>query len=110
MLIDTLKFKTRLTEGGFQENEAQALVDAMADASTDHFATKTDISDLRGELKADIQGVRTEVTALRGETKADIQGVRTEIENMRGQMTNTKWIGTTLLAVNLGILGKLLFT
>ena len=92
MLIDTLKFKTRLVEGGFEENEAQALVEAMTEASTEHFATKTDISDLRGELKADIQGVRV------------------EIESVRGQLGNIKWIVTTLLVVNLGILGKLLFT
>jgi phage replication-related protein YjqB (UPF0714/DUF867 family) len=103
MLIDTLKFKTRLLEGGFDEHEAQALVEAMSEASTEHFATKADISDLRGDLKADIAN-------LRGETKADIQVVRTEMENMRGQMMNIKWIVTTLLIVNLGILGKLLFT
>ena len=92
MLIDTLKFKTRLLEGGFEENEAQALVEAMTEASTAHFATKTDISDLRGELKADIQGVRV------------------EIESVRGQVANIKWMVTTVLIVNLGILGKLLFT
>ena len=92
MLIDTLKFKTRLLEGGFEESEAQALVEAMTEASTEHFATKTDI-----------QEVRTDIEKLRGETKADI-------EQLRGQMTNIKWIGTTLLIVNLGILGKLLFT
>ncbi|MDH3601456.1 MAG: CCDC90 family protein [Candidatus Tectomicrobia bacterium] len=92
MLIDTLKFKTRLLEGGFEENEAQALVDAMAEALTEHFATKTDI-----------QEVRTDIEKLRGEIKADI-------EQLRGQMTNIKWIVPPLLVVNLGILGKLLFT
>ena len=103
MLIDTLKFKTRLIEGGFEENEAQALVEAMTEASTEHFATKTDISDLRGELKADIQMLRTDIEQLRGENKADIS-------DLRGQMINIKWMVTTLLIVNLGILGKLLVT
>ena len=39
----------------------------------------------------------------RCETKADN-------EQLRGQITNIKWMVTTLLIVNLGILGKLLFT
>ncbi len=85
MLIDTLKFKMRLLEGGSEETEAQVLVEAMTEASTEHFATKADIEGLRGDTK-------------------------TAIEALRGQMTHIKWMVTTLLIVNLGILGKLLFT
>ncbi|ETX00112.1 hypothetical protein [Candidatus Entotheonella palauensis] len=96
MLIDTLKFKTRLLDGGFEESEAQALVDAMSEASMEHFATKADVAELRGDLKGDI-------AELRGDLKGDIA-------ELRGQINNIKWITTTLLVVNLGILGKLLFS
>ena len=99
MFIDTLKFKTQLLQGGFEESQAQALVDAMTQASTDHLATKTDVQEVRTE----IESVRGEIIQLRGDTQ-------TNMENLRGQMTNIKWMVTTLLVVNFGILGKLLFT
>ena len=99
MFIDTLKFKTQLLQGGFEESQAQALVDAMTQASTDHLATKTDVQELRTE----IESVRGEMIQLRGDT-------RTQMENRRGQMTHIKWMITALWVVNVSILGKLLFT
>jgi hypothetical protein len=92
MFIDTLKFKTQLLEGGFEEGQAQALVDAFSQAATEDLATKTDV-----------QAVRTEIEKLRGDTQASM-------ENLRGQMTHIKWMITALWVVNVGILGKLLFT
>lgn len=74
MLIDTLKFRNKLLEGGFEQAQADALVEALSAASTDYLATKADIEELRGEMKS------------------------------------MKWMMGTLVIINLGILGKLLFT
>jgi hypothetical protein len=110
MFIDTLKFKTQLLEGGFEESQAQALVEALTQASTGHLATKTDIQELRTE----IESVRGEIIQSRAEGRTEIEKFRgdtqTSMENLRGQMSNIKWMITALLIVNFGILGKLLFT
>ena len=85
--IDTLKLKTRLSESGMLEPQAQALVEeldeALSKAINQEIATKADIAELQGTLKADI-------AELQGATKADIaelQGtVQSFNERLRGLM------------------------
>ncbi len=71
---------------------------ARLEAVYEHLATKSDITELRGEMKADIAELRNEMqagnaelrgemqadnAALRNEMKADNAVLRTEMANMR---------------------------
>jgi hypothetical protein len=51
--FDTLKFSKRLKEAGFTESQAEALAEAIKDASGEaELATKADVA----EVKRDIRG------------------------------------------------------
>jgi ABC-type sulfate transport system substrate-binding protein len=57
--IDTLKFVRKLTEAGMDRRQAEAIVDGLSEADTSELATKTDIAELRlemREMKAEIFG------------------------------------------------------
>ncbi len=67
---------------------------ARLEAAYEHLATKSDITELRGEMKADIAELRNEMQAgnaeLRGEMKADNAALRGEMKadnaELRGEM------------------------
>ncbi len=67
---------------------------ARLEAVYEHLATKSDIAELRGEMKADNAALRGEMqagnAALRGEFKADIAELRNEMKAdnaaLRGEM------------------------
>ena len=65
-LIDTLTLKTGLLEGGMPEPQAAAIVRALADADVGQLATKADLSDLRAELRTEIETLRGDLKALNG--------------------------------------------
>jgi hypothetical protein len=58
LLFDTLKLSRTLRDRGhFTPEQAEALAEAISEASQDNLATKTDVSDLKTEMakmKADI--------------------------------------------------------
>ena len=73
MAIDTLKVAKRLRAAGFTEPQAEAVVAAVQEATEGaDLATKTDIAELRTELKAEIAELRTEF-------KAEIADLRSEL-------------------------------
>jgi DNA-binding transcriptional MerR regulator len=77
MTIDTLKLAKRLREAGFSDPQAEAVVATVQEAAEGaETATKTDVHELRAELKAEIAELRAEFKAeiaeLRAEFKADI--------------------------------------
>ena len=74
-LIDTLTLKTGLLEGGMSEPQASAIVRALADADVGQLATKSDLTDLRADMRTEIADVRTKIA-----------GVRTEVEAVRADM------------------------
>jgi ABC-type sulfate transport system substrate-binding protein len=49
--IDTLKFVRKLTEAGMDRRQAEAIVDGLSEADTSELATKTDIAELRVEMR-----------------------------------------------------------
>ena len=65
-LIDTLTLKTDLLEGGMPEPQAAAIVRALADADVGQLATKSDLADLRADMRTEIAGVRGDFKALNG--------------------------------------------
>ena len=84
-LFDTLRLSRNLRDKGhFSSEQAEALAEALGEASQDNLATKTDIADLRSGLKTDIADLRgelkTEIADLRGELKTDIADLRSELK------------------------------
>lgn len=49
-------------------------------------ATKSDIAELRAELKGDIAGLRAELYEVRNELKSDIHDLRREIANIHSEL------------------------
>lgn len=93
--IDTLKLKTRLSESGMLEPQAQALVEeldeALSKAINQEIATKADIAELQGTLKADI---------------AELQGtVQSLNERLQGENKFLRWMitATLIIVVAIGI-------
>lgn len=63
LLFDTLKLSKRLQEKGqFRADEANALAEGISSASIDNLATKEDVKDLKGEIRADINSPETSTT------------------------------------------------
>ena len=109
-IIDTHKVFETLTDAGFNEAQAKALVGAVSE-SHDTLTTKTDLQVLAQEskanlhalaqetkadlqatkvdLQAEIAGVRAEIQALAQETQAEFANVRTEIRAL-AQETEAK--------------------
>lgn len=129
-VVDTLKLKTRLSESGMPEPQAQVLVEeldeVLSTAIARETASKADVVELRAavsgleerfdqrleqvdrrldELKADNGSMRAEI----GSMKAEIASVKIEIGNVKGELKLLRWMGGILVAIQLGIWIRLLF-
>ena len=129
-VVDTLKLKTRLSESGMPEPQAQVLVEeldeALGAAIARETASKADVVELRAaihgleervgqrleqvdrrldELKADYASMKADI----GSMKADIGSMKTEIGNLKGEVKLLRWMGGILVAIQLGIWIRLLF-
>ncbi len=76
--LDTHKAFRTLTDAGFPEGQAEALVETIGIGS-DELATKADIADMA--TKADIAAVREEMA-----TKSELTVVREEMATIRAEM------------------------
>ena len=61
LAFDTYKAVTALKQAGFEEAQAEAVVNTMGEALGGNVATKADLAAVQAKLEADIAGVRTEV-------------------------------------------------
>ena len=52
--IDTHKFVRRLREAGFDERQAEALVDGLSEMDTSQLATKADLREAVGDLRTEM--------------------------------------------------------
>jgi chromosome segregation ATPase len=88
LLLDTLRLSRALQDkGNFTSEQAEALAEALGEASQGDLATKTDlagvrteIAGLKTELKTELAGVGTEIAELRTELKTEIDSVRAELK------------------------------
>lgn len=83
-VFDTLKASRNLQAAGFAEAQADAIVQSMAEAFEDAVATKadiaevkTDLAEVKAELKADIVAVKAELQDKA--TKTDLAEVKADI-------------------------------
>ncbi|MBF0144005.1 MAG: DUF1640 domain-containing protein [Magnetococcales bacterium] len=62
--LDTREFVRRLREAGVEEKQAEAFSDAfqeVQEAQLEELATKSDLAELKGELKGEIRELRGEI-------------------------------------------------
>jgi len=95
--FDTREAVRNLKAAGFEELQADAVVDTLAGAFSDTVATRADMAVVRGEIAE----VKAEISALEATTKADIA-------NLKAEMFRALWIqGAGLVGVQPAIAGLL---
>lgn len=60
-VFDTLKASRDLKAAGISEAQAEAIVTTVAGAFEDTVATRSDLAEVKAELKADISNLKAEV-------------------------------------------------
>lgn len=73
-VMGTLQASKALQGAGFDESQAEALVNTIGQAVNDTIATKTDIAELRAEIDKARTELRADLDKMRAEWRADIQG------------------------------------
>jgi DNA-binding transcriptional MerR regulator len=87
MALDTLKLARRLREAGFNEDQAEAVADAVREGSEGaDFAKKHDLDVLRLELRAEIAALRSEIREMEQRLVARIEAAKTELMSRMVQM------------------------
>lgn len=87
--FDTLKLARRLQSAGFSREQADGTAEALAETLVGEIATKSDLAELRVELRSDI-------AELKAELKGDIANLRTDM---------AKWIISAVFVNILSLLG-----
>ena len=97
VIFDTLKAAQELRKTGFEDRQAEAVVETISKAVSETVATKADLQLVRSDFKllrsematnADLQLLRSDVELLRSEmaTNADLQLVRSEVGTLRSDV------------------------
>ena len=99
VIFDTLKAAQELRKTGFEDRQAEAVVETISKAVSETVATK-----------ADLQLVRSDIDLLRSEmaTKADLQLLRSEVGTLRSEFeTLRQSVGSRIDALENKIILKL---
>lgn len=91
LTMDTHKFVRRLRDAGFEERQAEALVEGLGEMDTAQLATEADLKEATGLLRADL--------------KSDIAQLRNEMSDLRTEMWKMQF--TTIAASTALIVGIL---
>ena len=134
MTFDTLAVANELKQAGFSQEQAEALAHAWGHVASGDLATKSDLIEVKAELKAEIAGVKSdlirtesslkeeiatlrsnlkeEIAILRSSLKEEIATVKSDIEKqiarLEGKFNLLSWMVGFVLAISLIIIGKLL--
>ncbi|MGH6842601.1 MAG: hypothetical protein ACREDV_11000 [Methylocella sp.] len=109
LLFDTLRLSRILRDKGhFTSEQAEALAEALGEASHGDLATKADLANFA--TKADLAAVRTEIaelrTELKTELKSEIAQLKIEIGGIKTELL--KWIIGAIGFQTVVILGALI--
>ena len=133
IIFDTRKAVRNLKAVGFEEPQADAIVDTLGDAFSDTIATKSDIAGVQSniagvqsdiarlevstksdiaEVQSDIAGVQSDIARLEVSTKSDIArlevSTKAGIADLKADMFRALWIqGAALVGLQLTIAGLL---
>jgi hypothetical protein len=131
VLFNQFAYADHLKRGGFTDDQARASAEALGVALSEAVATKSDVTELRTELKGDIAELRTELkgdiarlngeladfksefnafkievkaefATMRAENKTEIATLRTEIASNKNDIV--RWV----LVLNFAMVGVLL--
>lgn len=103
--FDILRTTRRLRDAGFDEGQAEAIVEGMRDAATAdraETATKADVATVKADvdaLKSDVAAVKADVDAL----KADVATVKSDVAALRVEIRIIGAIVLTIAAKLFGI-------
>ncbi len=75
LAFDTHKTVTALRQAGFEETQAEAVVNTMGEALGGNVATKADLVAVQAKLETDIAAVRTEMASLRAAVSAQFDAL-----------------------------------
>ena len=103
LAFDTHKAVTVLKQAGFEETQAEAVVNTMGEALGGNVATKADLTEVRAALEADmtamkaaletdIAAVKADIEQLRSETKADLATMRADMAEQFTALYKQLWI------------------
>jgi len=103
LAFDTYKAVTALKQAGFEEAQAEAVVNTMGEALGGNVATKADLTEVRAALEADmtamkaaletdIAAVKADIEQLRSETKADLATMRADMAEQFTALYKQLWI------------------
>ena len=96
--FDILRTTRRLREAGFDESQAEAIVEGMRDAATAdraETATKADVA----AVKADVDALKVDVAAL----KVDVYALKSDVAALRVEIRIVGAIVLTIAAKLFGI-------
>ena len=98
LAFDTLKASRNLKAAGFSEAQADAIIGTVGDSFTDSVATKVDIAE-----------VKTQIAEVRSELKQDIASTRTEIARIDARIAHEfKSLYRHIWLMAVGIVGTVL--
>ncbi len=83
LAFDTHKAVTALKQAGFEEAQAEAVVNTMGEALGGNVATKADLTEVRAALEADMAVMKADLTEVRVALEADVAAVKADIEQLR---------------------------
>ncbi|WP_374304873.1 hypothetical protein [Methylocella sp.] len=91
VLFDTLRLSRTLRDKGhFSPEQAEALAEALGDATQDNLATKADIAALRAEIAGAKGDLGREIAGVKGELGNEIASLKGEIKGVKGEIAEAK--------------------
>ena len=100
-VVDTLRLKTRLSEGGMPEAQAQVFVEELDEALSTAIARET-------ATKADVVELRASIGSLKERVAQRLERLETLFIHMRSEMKFQRWmvggvLALTAIAAGIGI-------
>lgn len=105
-MFDTLSYAEDLVEIGVPESQSRLQAKVLSKAfASNNLATKTDIAELRAEVKTDIAELRADFTKLRADVKTDIIRLESKVSDVKFELI--KWVAGMSFAT-MGVMFALL--
>lgn len=109
MILDTHEAVEKMVEAGASKKMAEAIV-ALHTKGNENLATKSDLFQVKTELKSEINelradikvlevNLRSEIADVRSELKSDIAEVKGDIKVLATQFATMKWIQYSILGL-----------
>jgi hypothetical protein len=110
MQFDTLDYAKKLESAGVPAPQAEAQAKALGDVLARAVAFPADLVTLESNLTAKLAALEARLDTKIEALDAKIEAVRTELRlELGGKIETLKWMFGVLVALNVGILVRLLF-